>query len=504
MKIIFLFLIIIPNFFNYELIDLNIHSKLEPLLKKLKTEIPSFIIDIKEKIGDFKEMAFETQQEVLNDLNNTVKGLIKEIKETKENVNENIKEFIEKSTKIAGFLAGRDCGILDYIPFYECSDIKKYILSQILETINEEFKCSEIVNMITTDLISNDLSYNLKSILFFILTLSSNPDALIEGSAQILYDAINCFQEKYDIFWPQIEKNLKIDEISSDVKKDLFLILIYSITNIVEIFRNEEKEGLLSKFNDLIYNDLAKNLQKTLLSYSKVFNEFGTNFYNISSSFALNVTINPGGLGLTTDSNLFISDFNNKGIKVILHTNYLLRMKGAYAMQTIVFDSPLISIKGKREVENGVSNYFVGITLFDKNGSKIVVSDINIEDFRPQILFEKKLYNTMKTCLFYDEENNKLDNEGIKTEMNYILKGKSYIRCIPKKLAIFTIGESEVKFYDLKVIYIFIMFLFIILAFIVGFVILRKKTSKKTNNLDIEKSPTNKKNYIGLEEEEEK
>lgn len=242
MKIIFLFLIIIPNFFNYELIDLNIHSKLEPLLKKLKTEIPSFIIDIKEKIGDFKEMAFETQQEVLNDLNNTVKGLIKEIKETKENINENIKEFIEKSTKIAGFLAGRDCGILDYIPFYECSDIKKYILSQILETINEEFKCSEIVNMITTDLISNDLSYNLKSILFFILTLSSNPDALIEGSAQILYDAINCFQEKYDIFWPQIEKNLKIDEISSDVKKDLFLILIYSLQILSKYFEMKKKK----------------------------------------------------------------------------------------------------------------------------------------------------------------------------------------------------------------------------------------------------------------------
>lgn len=233
MKNIFLFLILIPIFFNYEFLELNIKTRFDPLLKKLKTNIPSFITDIREKIGDFKEMAFESQQEVLNDLNNTIKGIIKEIKESKDNINENIKEFIEKSTKVAGFLTGRDCGILDYIPFYECSDIKKYILIQILETVNEEFKCSKIVEMITTNLISKDLSHNLKSILLFIWTLSSNPDALIEGSAQILYDTINCFEDKFDIFWPQIEEYLKVDKISLDVKKDSFLILLSLLTNII-------------------------------------------------------------------------------------------------------------------------------------------------------------------------------------------------------------------------------------------------------------------------------
>ena len=356
--------------------------------------------------------------------------------------------------------------------------------------------------MITTNLISKDLSHNLKSILLFIWTLSSNPDALIEGSAQILYDTINCFEDKFDIFWPQIEEYLKVDKISLDVKKDSFLILLSLLTNIIQIFRNEEKEGILSKFNELVYNDFAKKLQKSIFSLTKVFNKFGSNFYNISSSIALNVTINPGGLGLSTDSELSISNFKNKGIKVILHSNYLLRMKGAYVMQTIVFDSPFVSVRGRREVENNISNYFVGITLYDKNGSEIVVSDINIEDFRPEILFEKKLYNTMKTCLFYDEKNNKLESDGVKTEINYILKGKSYIRCIPKKLAIFTIGKSEIKFYDLKIIYIFILCLVIIFAFIIGFIILRKKTNKKTNNLDIEISSTNKKNYVGLDEEE--
>ena len=64
---------------------------------------------------------------------------------------------------------------------------------------------------------------------------------------------------------------------------------------------------------------------------------FGTSFYNISSSLSLNVTINPGSLGLSTDSKLFISNNNDKGIKIILHSNYLLRMKGAYSIQTICF-----------------------------------------------------------------------------------------------------------------------------------------------------------------------
>lgn len=44
--------------------------------------------------------------------------------------------------------------------------------------------------MITTNLISEELVHNLNSLLFFIETISNNPDAFIEGSAQILFDVI--------------------------------------------------------------------------------------------------------------------------------------------------------------------------------------------------------------------------------------------------------------------------------------------------------------------------
>ena len=111
---------------------------------------------------------------------------------------------------------------------------------------------------------------------------------------------------------------------------------------------------------------LSKNCKKSIFSFTKIFNEFGTDFYNISAALSLNVTINPGSFGLSTDSQIIIPNDNNKGIKVILHNNYLLRMKGAYAMQTIIFDSPLVSVRAKREVENEVANYFVGIIYMIK------------------------------------------------------------------------------------------------------------------------------------------
>ena len=269
MKKILIFLILIPIFINIEYPDFHIYSTLDSLLKKLKTNIPEYITDIRDKIIDFKDMAFETQQEILNELNDTMKTVIKEIKESKDNINENIKEFIEEGTKIAGLLTGRDCGILDYIPFYECSDIKKYILKQILGTIRDEFQCSKIIELITTNLISKSLTNNLKSVLFFIETLSSNPDAFIEGSAQILFDVINCMQEKLDIYWPKIEDYIDMKEISSEVKKDSLFILIYSVTNLIELVRQEEKDGILTKLNGLIYTDMAKNYKKVFLILQK-------------------------------------------------------------------------------------------------------------------------------------------------------------------------------------------------------------------------------------------
>ena len=500
-KSLFLLLLISLSF-TIDFPDIYIHSKIGSLINTLKTKVPDFIEDIREEIDNFKEMSYEAQDKLLKGLNNTIKGVIESIKEGKDNLNQHIKEFIEKGTKIAGLLTGRDCGALDYIPFVECTDISKYILSHIFGTIKEEFKCSKIINLITTNLISKDLVYNLKSMLFFVISLSSNPEIAFEGTAQILYDITNCFGEKFNSYWPKIEEFLKIDKLSTEVKKDILYMMMYSLSNLIEVVRSEEKDGFLTKLNGLINNDLAKKLQKNIFNFSKKFLEFGTGFYNISSSLAFNMTINPGGLGLTTDGEILFSNINNKGIKLILHSNYLFRIKGAYAIHTIIFESPLVSLRGKKEIENGVSNVFVGITLYDREGNEIFVKDINLEDFKPQILFDKKIYNPMTTCLFYDEENNKLDDDGIKTDNNYILDGQSYIRCIPSHLTVFTIGTSEVSLIDKRKIIIYTTIIAIILKLIIAYICIRKNCCKKISNYGIEKISTNKKNYIELDEED--
>ena len=221
----------------------------------------------------------------------------------------------------------------------------------------------------------------------------------------------------------------------------------------------------------------------------------------------VNVTINPGQLDASSDAKLFVSDLKDKGIKILLHSNYMLRDKGGYAMQTVVFDSPLVSVNAKNEVENGTINTFVGITLYDKDGKEIAVSNIKLEDFRPQILFKKKLYSAMKTCMFYNEKDEKLDDNGVETDDNYVLDGESYIRCIPKHLTSFTISSAEGSSSNVDsadgsssnelpaegsssnvgtIILIVVLCLLVIVALGVAFIILRKKFSNKVTNSDIE------------------
>ena len=60
-----------------------------------------------------------------------------------------------------------------------------------------------------------------------------------------------------------------------------------------------------------------------------------------------------------------MTNLEEKGIRISLHSNYLLRRFNASALQYDVFDSTLISVKGSKEVEEGATNTFVGITLYD-------------------------------------------------------------------------------------------------------------------------------------------
>ena len=486
---------------NPHCIKISINS----LIEKIRTDIPIIIKNIEGQVECFKKLAEDAQLSILKNLNTTLKNVISEVKKSEAK----LKSFIEKGIETAKYLANKDCSIYasgetsDEGQTYkaglylECRNTKKHILSQLMGTIQEKLQCSKIVEVITSNL-SDDAEQNLKYILFLINEITNNPDALEEGYNQVIYDLTNCLQEKFDEYWPKIEKYLQekksyLKQSILAVKKDVSNILMQTISNLVNVLHFEEIDGHIQqakeeiKKNGLIALDKAKKINKNIFNFIKKLNEFGSNYYNISGSMGVNVTVNPGQLDASSDAKLFVSDLKDKGIKILLHSNYMLRDKGAYAMQTVVFDSPLVSVNAKNEVEDGTINTFVGITLYDKDGKEIAVSNMKLEDFRPQILFKKKLYSAMKTCFFYNENDEKLDDDGVETDDNYVLDGESYIRCIPKHLTSFTIGSGEGSSSNVgTIILIVVLCLLVIVALVVAFIILRKKFSNKVTNSDIE------------------
>ena len=170
-----------------------------------------------------------------------------------------------------------------------------------------------------------------------------------------------------------------------------------------------------------------------------------------------------------------------------MHLSYILENFKVHSVQAVVFDSPLVSFKAERKSKGGISNIFVGITLYDKDGNEIYVKDIKLDKI--EILFKKNIYKAMKTCLYYNEDKNIMDNNGINTE--YVeFDGIEYIKCIPKHLSSFTIGSLEKEEEEFKIsknilkygLLKIIMTIIIVFIFIYLFRVWRKKRIEAINN----------------------
>ena len=485
--------------------------RVDNFIEKLKTDIPEFIKNMEAEVENFKNMAKEAQLKILTNLNTTLKTAIAEVEKGKEK----LKSFVEKSIETAKYLANRDCSIYasgetsDEGKTYkaglylECRESKRQILSQIMGTIKNQFQCSKIVESITSN-ISDDMELNLKYILFLIDEITNNPDAIEETYNQVVYDLTICLQEKFDEYWPKVEQYLKekksyLEQSIKAVKRDVSNILMEALSNLVNVLHFEEIDGYLKQAKDeiekngLIVADKVKKINTGVLNFLKKLNEFGTNYYDISGSMGVNVTVNPGKLDKSTDAKIFVSDLKDKGIKLILHSNYMLRDKEAYALQTVVFDSPLVSVNAKNEYENGALNTFIGITLYDKDGNEIAVSKLDA-DFRPQLLYNIKYYSNMKTCLYYNEKKGKLESDGVKTELDISIEGEKYIRCTPQHLTSFTIaaGDSPSSSKVGIIILIIVLCLVVLAALIIAVICLRKKCSNKVSSNDIDSSIQNR------------
>ena len=479
-------------------------AKIDSIVDRLRTDVPKFIAKIENDVQQFRTMAKEAQLKILKKLNETLKTAVEQVK----NAKANFKDFIEKAVETAKYVAFKDCSIyadgkvssedktIKAGLYLECRETKRSILAQIIPVIKEKLQCSTIVQTITSGL-SDDPEANLKYILFLLNEVTSSPDALEKGTSQALLDISTCVNEKFNEYWPKIEKHLKekkeyIQETVDAIKKDASTIIMQTLSNLVEALHFDEIDGYIDqtakkvKNTGLILYDKSQKVYKEIRDFAKKLNEFGNGFYNISGSMAVDVTVAPDQFDANANAEVSIVDVEDKGIKLLLHSNYLLKEKKAYAIQSLVFDSPLMSVKASGEVDDNTVNTFVDITLYDKDGNPVEVKSLSLNDLRPTILYNKKLYKDFTKCLFYNEDKGGLSTDGVETDPNFTFEGETYIKCSSKHLTSFTIGTSGVETVDGTKWYVVLLIVLLVLALLAALVVLiitLKKKFAKPNDI---------------------
>ena len=459
MKKLFALFIILPLLVSFDFPwvnwdfnwDWKIDFDWESLLDKFKSAIPDFMKQMKDKVQTFLKKTEEERNKFLKNLDTTISDLQEKIKNGIEqhtgNIQEQLQNLVEKATEAAKYVSVKVCNMAD-MTYEECRNDKKKLVTNLIKAVKDNFgECSVIVGQISK--LTEKAEMNLKSILFLVESITENPDAIEQGKSQIVYDVLNCLQDKMAEYWPTISAQIGEKSLSFTAKKDVTNLLLKSFSNLVNIIHFEELDGYIEKASNLtglISSDKAKKIHQGIFKVLKKLNEFGEGLYNISSNLTLNVITNPGNLDASADAEVKWFNDEEKGIRIQLHSNYMLREKGASSLQAVIFDSPLVSVRASNQKESGgTSNTFVGITLYDKDGNEIVVKDFNLEDLRPAIFFKKKLFNAMTTCLYYNEEEDKVENKGILSTIVKLTEfdGEEYIKCIPKHLSSFTIGSYE-------------------------------------------------------------
>lgn len=463
-------------------------------IAKLKSTIPQYIKRIQQELEKFKTYANEKKDEMIKKVTDEAKAQYEKIKE---DPIEYFKPIAEKATEAANYLQQKVCDVINNAEYEECRKSKRAMFAQLFGYVKDNFQCSKIVNIIT-NVDKENIEQNLKYVLFLISAMTGNPDSVMRAEAQVMYDAMNCLEEKFNVYWPQVQAELTDEKKRIELKQDITNLMVQSYSNLINMIHFEEIDEIIKKANDktgLISDENAKKIQQGLFKVLSKLSEFGNNFYNYSANLALEVFVNPGNLEVGGDAEVVIKDLKEKGIKIALHANYLLRQYQASSLQYVVFDSPLVTVRGSRETEGGTANTFVGITLYDKNGNEVLVKDINIKDFKPIIYYKKKLFNAMKTCLFYNEEKNTLENTGVETDTQ-MFDGEEFIKCIPQHLTSFTVGSYEKanvgSSTSAGTIVLVIVLILIALGLLVGGYIFYRKKFNNVDNSQLEQAFVNK------------
>ena len=484
------------NLINPRCLKENIIS----IIDQMKTKIPEKIKEIEEKVKQFEATALKIKEEYLD-------KLLKEFKDLTTGSSTKLKQLIEKMVEILKYLSYTDCSIyasgstnseektIKAEVYVKCREKKQEILSNLLDLIKNNLKCTQTIEYITTGTLGNDLEENLKYIVLLINELSNNPESFKEKTSEILFELVECITDNFDEYWKKVESYLKssseyLDDSIKAIKRDVENVILQTLENLAKVIDYDQLDGYIKEVTKtgLIVYDKAKIIQKKILDFSKKLIDFGTGNYTFSGSMIANIETKEG-MSVNADTETKATFVEDKDIVILTHSNFLLNKEGAYALQTLVFESPIVSVKATAEAEGSSDtvNTFISITLYDSNGKEISINKIK-EDYRPQILYLKEKYNQLKACYYYDEDKNDLVTDGISSVEKVEYLGKEYFKCVTSHLSAFTAGTygSNKKKSKAGMIVLIIFGILLLLAIgLIAYIMIRRRYSK---TIDFNKS----------------
>ena len=421
------------------------------IFEEMKSSVPDFINNMRNQSDSFSQLNNEEQMDKLN----KEKSILETMKSTfkSDQSPEKRKDMMEKATEIAEYLTKKDCSnsvnssssdILADSTFQECRNQKKEIMTDIISLVKDYVQCENIDDLISTG-VSEDKQENFKYILFLIYEVSSNPDSLKKGESEILYNVTLCLQENFDTYWTSVESDITEEDIvKADVKQDVSLILIKTLSNLVNVHHYDEIDGYLDEGikmsdNGLMKNEQAKKIHKGMLEFAQKFHDFGNATYNISSSMNISIL----KFDDLNDANLLneeqVYNLSDKGIFMKFKPRKMLQDNDGNIVQFIAYDSPLVSINSSNE-DNNIVRDFVSLAIFNEKGEEINITDLP-EEARPEIFYAQNQNKSMKMCFFYNESKDDLDTNGMAGE-NVTVEGEKYLKCSSRHLTSFTASYS--------------------------------------------------------------
>ena len=487
-------------------------GKYNELLHKMKTKMPD--IDIDDEVEKFGKLSNQAQLDLLNDLEKKFNTEI-------EKIEKKTSQFVQKIINMAKYLSNRDCSIyssgstndlsktINNDAYKNCRESKKKVQKKLIELIKDNFKCNNLMDLISKDGLTNNVEENIKYIILLIQELSNNADSFNQGESDILYDITTCFEQNFNEYWKKVEDYMKeknsLDITISVVKKDLSNLLIQSLVNLIKVLHFEEIDNYIKEDErnitdaGIMGHSKGKKIHKSIKDFLKHFNEFGTGEYNLSDSILINVTINEDYKESQTrnlkeendEIDEQITNYKDKGITVILHPKYMMKLKNAYAMQVVRYDSPIMPIKTSGDKDDSTLDTFISITLYDNKGNEISIDDLP-ENVRPKILYNKSYHKYLKHCFFYNEKSQDLEENGIESEDDYNYKGSKFFKCTTKHLTSFTAGNyysrSSSSGIGTFAIVMIVLGCILVLILIFVLIIILKKRNNKSNIEEINKN----------------